>query len=283
MEDEEDFDLIGKVAAPTDDDDIDDVEEKDTSKEEAEEDEVDDSKEEEKADEGEPDEDTEAEEKPTQPAKDNKTKALDAERARRKAAEKELKELKAKLEAEKLAQTQEEQIAKEREAYKQKMLDGDIVDEEVADKLLDVFGDDIIKNKIANQKREEDEDFDMKFSELKKDELYMDADVYKPRIKELVNKGLTIEEAYGAAVGSGRLSQLKKDLEIEVEQKLLNNNNKADATDVGHAEVKGEVKRGKYTKREQEIARETGVSLEEVHKRYMRPGELFSIDDLENL
>ena len=280
MEDEEDFDLIGKVAAPTDDDDIDDEKEEETSKKEAEEEDVV-KDEEETSDESEPDEEETEEEKPK--SQDNKTKALDAERARRKEAERKLKELEAKINAEKLAQTQEEQIAKEREAYKQKMLAGDIVDEEVADKLLDVFGDDIIKNKIANQKREEDEDFDMKFSELKKDELYMDADVYKPRIKELVAKGLTIEEAYGAAVGSGRLSQLKKDLEIEVEQKLLNNNNKADATDVGHAEVKGEVKRGKYTKREQEIARETGVSLEEVHKRYMRPGELFSIDDLENL
>lgn len=280
MEDEEDFDLIGKVAAPTDDDDVNDEKEEETSKDEAEkEDTVKD--EEETSDESEPDEEETEEEKPK--AQDNRAKALSAERARRKEAERKLKELEAKINAEKLAQTQEEQIAKEREAYKQKMLAGDIVDEEVADKLLDVFGDDIIKNKIANQKREEDEDFDMKFSELKKDELYMDADVYKPRIKELVAKGLTIEEAYGAAVGSGRLSQLKKDLEIEVEQKLLNNNNKADATDVGHAEVKGEVKRGKYTKREQEIARETGVSLEEVHKRYMRPGELFSIDDLENL
>ena len=278
MEDEEDFDLIGKVAAPTDDDDIED--EAETSKDEAEEEETV-KDEEETSDESEPDEEETEEEKPK--PQDNRTKALIAERAKRKEAERKLKELEAQLNAEKLAQTQEEQIAKEREAYKQKMLDGDIVDEEVADKLLDVFGDDIIKNKIANQKREEDEDFDMKFSELKKDELYMDADVYKPRIKELVAKGLTIEEAYGAAVGSGRLSQLKKDLEIEVEQKLLNNNNKADATDVGHAEVKGEVKRGKYTKREQEIARETGVSLEEVHKRYMKPGELFSIDDLENL
>lgn len=278
MEDEEDFDLIGKVAAPTDDDDQD--EEEEASTKEAEEDEVDDSKEEETSDESEPDEDTEEEKKP---AKDNKTKALDAERARRKAAEKKLKELEAQINAEKLAQTQEEQIAKEREAYKQKMLDGDIVDEEVADKLLDVFGDDIIKNKIANQKREEDENFDIEFSKLKEDELYMDADVYKPKIKELVLKGLTMEEAYGAAVSSGRLSQMKKDIEIEVEQKLLNNQNRADATDVGHAEVKGEVKRGKYTKREQEIARETGMSLEEVHKRYMRPGEIFSIDDLENL
>lgn len=277
---EEDFDLIGKVAAPTDDDDVDDEKEEETSKDEAEEEETV-KDEEETSDESEPDEEETEEEKPK--PQDNRTKALIAERAKRKEAERKLKELEAQLNAEKLAQTQEEQIAKEREAYKQKMLDGDIVDEEVADKLLDVFGDDIIKNKIANQKREEDEDFDMKFSELKKDELYMDADVYKPRIKELVSKGLTIEEAYGAAVGSGRLSQLKKDLEIEVEQKLLNNNNKADATDVGHAEVKGEVKRGKYTKREQEIARETGVSLEEVHKRYMRPGELFSIDDLENL
>ena len=214
LEDDEDFDLIGGAPAPTDEDDVKDEEEEveETSEEAEEEEEA-----EEVSDEAEPDEEK-VEEKP----KDNRTKALTAERARRKEAERKLKELEAKLDAEKVAKENEDKISKEREAYKKKMLEGDLVDEEVADKLLDVFGDDIIKTKIANQARAEAEDFDKELSELKKDDLFMDADVYKPQIKEFMSKGLTMEEAYFASLSRARVSQLKKDMEVEIEQKLLN-------------------------------------------------------------
>lgn len=271
---EEDFDLIGGAPAPTDEvEDEEEVEE--TSTEEAEE------TEEAETEESEPDEEAEEEEKPV--VKDNKTQALSAERARRKAAEKELKELKAKLDAEKTAKDNEDKIAKEREAYKQKMLEGDLVDEEVADKLLDVFGEDIIKTKIANQARTEAENFENAISELKKSDLFMDADNYKPQIKELMKKGLTAKQAYMASISDSKFSQLKKDLEIEAEQRVLNSTAKADKVDLGAAEAKSEVKRGTYTKREQEIARETGLPVAEVHKRYLKPGETYSMEDIENL
>lgn len=276
MEDDEDFDLIGGAPAPTDEDE-------DASEEVADEEDevVENEEEEETSDETEPDEEeVEEEEKPTPSAKDNKTKALDAERARRKQAEKELKELKEKLNAEQLAKDNEDKIAKEREAYKKKMLEGDLVDEDVAEKLLEVFGDDIIKSKIANQTRLEEENFDKQLSELKKDELFMDADVYKPQIKELMSKGLSMEEAYFASVGKARFTMMKKDLQTEIEQKLLNNSNKASKIDVGHPEAdKSEVKKGKYTKREQEIARETGLNVSEVRKR----STMVSIEDMEKL
>lgn len=278
LEDEEDFDLIGGSTAPVDDE-VEDEEEVENSNEEAEEEEVDDSKEE--TDEGEPDEEPEEEKKP---AKDNKTQALTAERARRKAAEKELKELRAQMDADKLAKDNEDKIAKERELYKKKMLEGDLVDEDVADKLLEVFGDDIIKNKIATQTRAEAESFEKELSELKKDELFMDADVYKPQIKDLMSKGLSMEEAYFASVGKARFSMMKKDMETEIEQKLLNNSTKASNIDIGHAEAdKSETKKGKYTKREQEIARETGLQVSEVHNRYLKPGQTYSIEDIEKL
>ena len=268
LDDEEDFDLIGGAPAPTDEDN-DYKEEEETSEEEAEE-EV-----EEKAEtENEPDEEEVEEEKPT--VKDSKTQALSAERARRKAAEKELKELKAKLDEEKAAKDNEDKILKEREAYKKKMLEGDLVDEEVADKLLDVFGDDIIKSKIATQARAEAEDFDRQLSELKKDDLFMDADVYKPQIKEFMSKGLTMEEAYFASLSRARVTQLKKDMEVEIEQKLLNNDAKTSKIDVGHAEAKSEAKRGTYTKREQEIAKETGLSVQDVKKR----SGMFELEDM---
>ena len=271
---EEDFDLIGGAPAPTDEvEDEEEVEE--TSTKEAED------EEEAETEESEPDEEAEEEEKPV--VKDNKTQALSAERARRKAAEKELKELKAKLDAEKTAKDNEDKIAKEREAYKQKMLEGDLVDEEVADKLLDVFGDDIIKTKIANQARTEAENFENAISELKRSDLFMDADNYKPQIKELMKKGLTAKQAYMASISDGKFSQLKKDLEIEAEQRVLNSTAKADKVDLGAAEAKSEVKRGTYTNREQEIAKETGLPVAEVHKRYLKPGETYSMEDIENL
>lgn len=270
---DEDFDLVGGGPAPVDEDDVDNEEEVEETSEEAEE-EADDTSEEENTDE----EDTQEEEpKPVQ--KDSKSQALTAERARRKAAERELKELKSKLEAEQLAKDNESKIAKEREAYKKKMLEGDLVDEEVADKLLDVFGDDIIKTKIANQARAEAEDFDNAISELKKSDLFMDADTYKPQIKELMKKGLTAKQAYMASISDSKFEQIKKDLTIEAEQRLLNSNSKADKVDLGAAEAKSEVKRGTYTKREQEIARETGLPVAEVHKR----SKVFSIEDMENL
>ena len=269
-EDDEDFDLIGGAPAPTDEDDVKDEEEEvEEPSNEAEEEDT-----EEVSDEAEPDEEK-VEEKP----KDNKTKALSAERARRKEAERKLKELEAKLDAEKVAKENEDKISKEREAYKKKMLEGDLVDEEVADKLLEVFGDDIIKTKIANQARAEAENFDKELSELKKDDLFMDADVYKPQIKEFMSKGLTMEEAYFASLSRARIAQLKKDMEVEIEQKLLNNNEKTSKIDVGHAEAKSEVKKGKYTKREQEIANETGLSVQDVKKR----SGMFELEDMLNL
>lgn len=276
MENEE-FDLVGEQNYnEPEEDEVEEKVEEEVVEEETE-DEVEETEEEETHD----DEDEE-EEKPTQPV-DNRTKALTQERARRKAAEKELKELKAKMEAAKEDEQQEDAVAKEREAYKKKMLDGDLVAEDVADKLLDVFADDLIKAKIANQKREEAESFEDAISELKKDDLFMDADAYKPKIMELMKKGLTAKEAYMASLSTSRFAQMKKDLEIETEQRILNSQSKAEKVDVGVAESKSEVKKGNYTKREQEIAKETGLSVAEVHKRYMRPGETYSIEDIEKL
>ena len=269
LEDEE-FDLVGEQSYKEEPDE-DEVEE--TSEAEEEEAKV---AEGEETEEAEPDEEeAEVEEKPV---KDNRVSAISAERQRRKAAEKELKELKAKLEAEKVAKDDEEKISKERAEYKKKILEGDLVDEEVADKLLDVFGDDIIKNKIATQRRAEEEDFSKQLSELKKDDMFMDADNYVDKIKEFMGKGLTMEEAYFASLSKARVSQVKKDMENEIEQRLLNTD-KADKIDVGHTEAKSEIKGRKYTKREQEIAKETGLNVEDVHKR----SGMFELDKMLDL
>lgn len=209
----------------------------------------------------------EAEKEEPAPKKDSKIQALDYERARRKQAEKELKELKAEKERQVREREEAENLSKEKEALKAKMLEGDLIDEDVANKLLDTLGEDLIKAKMANKRQAEEEDFERSFAELKKDDMFMDADKYKDRIRELTQKGLTMEEAYGASIPVSRYAQLKKDLEVEIEQRILNNDQKAEKVDIGHTEAKGEAKRTSYTKKEQMIAQETGLDVKEVHKR----------------
>jgi len=213
-------------------------------------------------------EEKETEEKPTETVKkDSKQQALDFERSKRKQLEKELKELKAEKDKQKLAEEEAQTMSKEKEALKAKLLEGDLIDENIADKLLETLGEDIIKTKLANKRLAEEESFEKDFAELKKDDMFMDADKYKDKIKEFVKKGLTLEQAYGAAIPASRYASLKKDLEIEIEQKLLNGGRKAEAIDIGHAEAKGEEKRTSYTKEEQLIAKETGLDVKDVHKR----------------
>lgn len=209
-----------------------------------------------------------------EPKKDPKIQALDAERAKRKQFEKELKELKAKLEAEKNAKEDEEKLTTEKANLKKELLDGDLFDEEVADKIVNTIGGRLIKDQITNERKSAEESFDRSFTEFA--EQYKDAEVYKPEMKELVGKGLTMEQAYRAAIPVGRFEQMRKDMEIEIEQKLLNSERKADDIDVGHNEVKGEQKRTQYTKREQEIARETGMDIKDVHKRK----EVYTLDEM---
>ena len=261
IEDDEDFILAGNSAVEEEEETEEEVQGTTESEEEAQD----------QADSTE----VEEEEEPQKGKKDWQHQALDSERAKRKQAERELKELKAKLEEEKQAKENENVISKERENYKKKMLEGDLIDEETADKLLDVFGEDIIKGKIASQKLARQDEFEKELSNLKRDEMFMDADAYKPQIREFMDKGLSAEEAYFASVGKSRFSQMKKDLEVEIEQKILNTKKKADSIDVGVAEAKGEMHKGSYTKREQEIARETGLTVEEVHKR----SKMDSLDD----
>lgn len=224
-------------------------------------------------------EQTEQEVPDEEPKKDGKVQALDSERARRKQAEKELKELKAKLEAEKTQKEDAERLEKERESLKQELLNGDLVDEEVAEKLINTFGDRLLKSQIANERKTSEADFEKKFSEFASGDFYKDAEVYKPEIKELMAKGLTMEQAYRAAIPEGRFEQMKKDMKIEAEQKLLYSQEKADKVDVGHAETTGEVKRTQYTKKEQEIARESGMDIKEVHKR----SKMFTLDEILDL
>ena len=218
----------------------------------------------------------ETKETPDEEVKDSKTQALDSERARRKQAEKKLKELQAKIEAEKNAKEDEEKLSTEKANLKKELLEGDLFDEEVADKIVNTIGGRLLQDQITNERKSAEEEFDKQFSEFSKNEIYADAEDYRPEIKELVGKGLTIEQAYRAAIPAERFEQIRRDIEIEVEQKLMNSEKKADAVDIGSAEVKGEQKRTQYTKREQDIARETGMDVKEVHRRK----DVFTLDEM---
>jgi len=222
---------------------------------------------------------TEEEEPVEEEKKDSKIQALDAERARRKQVEKELKELKAKLSAEENAKAEAEELAKRKESLKADILKDDLVDEEVANKLVETLGSRLIKGEIESERRAKAESFEKELEELKKEDMFKDADDYKPEIKELMSKGLTMEQAYFASIGKNKLGQKMKDLRVEVEQEVLNQTSKADKIDVGHEESSNKAQAVRYTKKEQEIANETGLSVKDVHKRM----STFNLDDMLNL
>ena len=200
--------------------------------------------------------------------KDKKIQTLISERTRRKKAEAELKELKSKLSS----NSDEVQLGKD-EMLK-KLVSDDLIDEEVAKKIVDVLGEDIVGQRVENNKRRAEEDFERGFTNLKQEEFFKDADEYKDKIKEYVSKGFGLEEAYWASAGKEKLEAIKKDLRVEIEQSILNNGVKADEIDVGHTE--GEQETPRYTKKEQKIANELGMNVKDVHKR----AGIFTLDDI---
>ena len=71
--------------------------------------------------------------------------------------------------------------------------------------------------------------FEKEFKEFSNDEMFYDAEDYKDEIKALMNKGLSMKSAYFALAGEDKVANIRKDLEVEIEQKLLNNFNKRNA------------------------------------------------------
>lgn len=202
-----------------------------------------------------------------EPKKDKNRQILDSERAKRKNAEKKLRELQAEMDKIKNAKQNEEKIQSEKDSLKAKLMQDDMIDEEVAERLINTIGEDLIKQRIQNEAKEAEASFDREFNEFSKDEMYYDAEEYKDEIKALMSKGLSMKSAYFALAGENKMASIRKDLEVEIEQKLLNNTNKAEKVNVGHEESKDETKRTRYTKREQEIANELGMDIKEVHNR----------------
>ncbi len=144
-------------------------------------------------------------------------RGLNKERALRKAAEKKNKEFEARLEALEKANKEPEKSTYET------LIEGGI-DEEVAKSVSKA-----IDSKKTDTSKLEKEIADLKFDNslkaLSKEEGYEDIEDYADEIKDLVDKGLTIEQSYHAVAYDKPQSQnTKSEMQRKLEAKMQNNN-----------------------------------------------------------
>ena len=144
-------------------------------------------------------------------------RGLNKERALRKAADKKNKELEARLEALEKANKEPEKSTYET------LIEGGI-DEEVAKSVSKA-----IDSKKTDTSKLEKEIADLKFDNslkaLSKEEGYEDIEDYADEIKDLVDKGLTIEQSYHAvAYDKPQTQNTKSEMQRKLEAKIQNNN-----------------------------------------------------------
>lgn len=187
-------------------------------------------------------------------------KSLNWERGQRKSLEKELKELK------------ESRLAEDEEDIKQ--AEADIrakfknsksgLSDDVIDDLMEVFGKSQAKTEVqAARKKTEKE-----IMELQRNPMYIDVGEHLTEIRQLMKKGLTAEQAYWACVGESKFAKTtekaKEKEEKEEKQKL--NKERAEQGYVDGVPASDD-KMPTYTEKERYIAKETGMSTEEVRAR----------------
>ena len=144
-------------------------------------------------------------------------RGLNKERALRKAAEKKNKEFEARLEA-------LENANKEHEKSTLDSLIENGVDESIAKSIVKA-----IDSKQTDTSKFEKEIADLKFDNslksLSKQEGYEDIEDYADEIKDLVDKGLTIEQSYHAvAYDKPQTQNTKSEMQRKLEVKMQNNN-----------------------------------------------------------
>ena len=191
------------------------------------------------------------EERDLQKELDNMKASLNYERSERKRLAKELSSLK---------EDDSKEIKDEEERIRAKLKNGksDLSDEVVED-LMESIGKDQAKANVRNAKQ----NIEREIMELKRDQIYMDADEYGNEIRELMKKGLSAEQAYWAVAGSNKFSNLSAE---DDEQKKKETKERAKE---GFVDTKTTSKEEKeqYTARERAIADKIGISTEEVHAR----------------
>lgn len=187
-------------------------------------------------------------------------KGVNAERKRRKEAEKKNKELEARIKAlEEANKTPTKTTAEE--------LIENGVDESIAKTLAAA-----IDKKQEGSKKTEQELADLKFkyslSEVSKKDGFDDIEEYADEIKDLVDKGLTIEQSYYAITGgNNKTINTKSEIERKVEAKLENKQARKEIlgninSNVGTTNNSNNQK-VKATAEEVAIAKAAGMSIED--------------------
>lgn len=160
-------------------------------------------------------EDNQNPQEPEDDKKVNLQKGVNYERKLRKAAEKENRELK-----EQLAQlTQKTNTAPEKNTVDELIEGG--VDPEIAKSISAAInkkdkGSEQLKKELADMK------FKLELSEKSKDSEFSDILEHEDEIRPLVDKGLSVEQAY-YAVNHNRVQNTNREIEKKVEAKLQNN------------------------------------------------------------
>lgn len=166
--------------------------------------------------------------------------ALNAERKQRKALEKALKKSK---------------TSKSNSTYDELIKQG--IDKEIAKTLA----------KAINQPNERmaDLQFQTDLTKASKKSEFADIEKYEDEVREFVDKGLTIEQAYYAATGGKKSANTKSDIKREVEAKFKNKQVKSTILDIDTNSTVTETKQTKlkYSKAELLTAKEVGMTIEE--------------------
>ena len=185
-------------------------------------------------------------------------KGVNAERNKRKAAEKKNKELEARIKAlEEASKTPSKTIVEE--------LIENGVDESIAKTLAKA-----IEKKQENSSKTEKELADLKFkysiSEASKK--FSNIEDYEEDIKDFVEKGLSIEQAYYAVTGGNQTINTKSEIERKVEAKLENKQARKEIlgninSSVGTTNSNNGTPKVTASAEEVAIAKAAGMSIEE--------------------
>ena len=228
--------------------------------------------------------DNDVEETPTQDNNQNQANAdndktaslqrgLNKERALRKAAEKKNKEFEARLEA-------LEKANKEPEKSTLDTLIESGVDESIAKSIAKA-----IDSKQTDTSKFEKEIADLKFDNslkaLSKQEGYEDIEDYADEIKDLVDKGLTLEQSYHAlAYDKPHTQNTKSEMQRKLEVKMQNNNARKEILQNANnnSGAANNSKTIKLTGAEKAMAAAAGITAEE----YAALRDMESIKDYDN-
>ena len=188
-------------------------------------------------------------------------KSVNAERTRRKKAEKEKKELEARIKV-----LEEANKTPTKTTIEELIENG--VDESIAKTIAAA-----IDKKQEGSKKTEQELADLKFryslSEVSKKDGFDDIEEYADEIKDLVDKGLTIEQSYYALTGgNNKTINTKSEIERKVEAKLENKQARKEIlgninSNIGATNTSNNSKQIKATAEEVAIAKAAGMSIED--------------------